>query len=254
MSSGSIIDPDNPPDFPDCFSSWVTTSTQLAPPASQMAEIRDAIEEVDKFLAEIQDLDARDIDFGNFYPIDSATDLIGPDGTPPDYYNVSARQQTFMNAVSNDMTDTWYERAYWEVQSVAGAAAGKYLGQFAQAIVVTVNFSNGTQISVRLTALLKNENGEIASFEMEIESGSALFDDGITLLPVSVGDFIDLFGRPFTAPPSLISNLSDLFVRAGGRVRTGPPSGSCLATKMCWMEDGVEVCQESFPDPELSDC
>ena len=255
MSFGPVIDPDEPgPEIPECFSNWVMSSTQLAPPPAQLAEIRGALDEVDKFLADIQDIEASDLDFGAIFPIDSATDLIGPDGTAPNYYEVSARRQTFMNAISNDMTDTWLERVYWEVQSVAGAAAGKYLGQFAQAIVVTVNFADGTQISVRLTALLKDENGNITGFEMEIEPGSALLDDGITPLPVSAGGFIDHFGNPFTANPSLISNLSDLFVRGGGRVRTGPSSGGCSGTIMCWVEDGEEVCQGSLPDPQLSGC
>ena len=254
MSSGSLIDPDDPPDIPDCFSSWVTTSTQLAPPSAQLTEIRSALEEVDKFLAEIQDLDAGDIDFGNFFPIDSATDLIGPDGTPPDYYDVSDRRQTFMNAISNDMTDTWWERAYWEVQSTAAAASRKYLGEISLDIVVAINFPDGTQISVKLTALLRDEDAKLVGFEMEIQPGSALLDDGLTPLPAGIGGFIDRFGNPFTAPASLISNLSDLFVRGGGRVITGPSTGGCFGTIMCWVEDGVEVCQDSRPDPELSDC
>lgn len=249
MSSGSLIDPDNPPDFPDCFSSWVMTSTQLVPPAGQLAEIRGVLEEVDKFLAEIQDLDARDIDFGSFYRFDSATDLIGPDG---EYYDVSRRQQAFMIAVSHDMTDSWLERAYWDVQTAAGALAGKFLGEFAQAIMVTIWFGDETQISVILKGLLKDEYGNIVGFDLEIRQGSAVFPDTITELPVTSGHFIDLFGNPYTATPSLISNLSDLFVRAKGGVRTGPPSEKCSGTIMCWPENGEEICQESLPDPELS--
>lgn len=253
MSSGSIIDPDNPPDFPDCFSSWVTTSTQLAPPAGQLAEIRGALEEVDKFLAEIQDMEARDMDFGSIFPIDSATDLIGPDGTAPNNYNVSARQQTFMNAVSNAMLDSFWERAYWDAQSAASAAAEKYLGERAEVIVVTVNFENGTEISVKLINLVRDENGSVAGFEMEIQPGSALHADGLTPLPESAGDFSDQFGTPFFTTPPLARALMDLFVRAGGRVVPGPSTNDCSrGTVMCWDNpDGTRECQPSYPDPQL---
>ena len=252
-SRGPVLDPGDPPDFPDCFSTWVTSSTQLPPPAAQLTEIRGALEEVDKFLAEIQDMEARDMDFGSIYPIDSATDLIGPDGTAPNYYNVSARQQTFMNAISNAMTDTWWERVYWDAQTAAAAAAAKYLGQAAQAILVTVNFGDETQISVKLTTLLRDEDGNIAGFEMEIQPGSALHADGRTPLPGSAGDFIDQFGSPFFTTPPLARALMDLFVRAGGRVVPGPSTDTCsLGTVMCWVNpDGEEECQPSYPDPQL---
>ncbi len=252
-SRGPVLDPGDPPDFPDCFSSWVTTSTQLAPPATELAEIRGALEEVDKFLAEIQDMEARDMDFGSIYPIDSATDLIGPDGTAPNYYNVSARQQAFMNAVSNAMLDSFWERAYWDAQSAASAAAAKYLGERAEAIVVTINFENGTEISVKLINLLRDENGSVAGFEMEIQPGSALHADGLTPLPGSAGDFIDQFSSPFFTTPPLARALMDLFVRAGGRVVPGPSTNDCSrGTVMCWTNpDGKEECQPSYPDPQL---
>lgn len=248
MSSGSIIDPDNPPDFPDCLSSWVTTSTQLAPPATELAEIRAALEEVDKFLAEIQDLEAGNIDFGSIFQFDSATDLIGPDG---EYYDVSIRRQAFMNAVSHALTDTWLERAYWDVQSVAGAAAGKFLGEFAQAIMITIFFGDETQISVMLKGLLKDEYGNIVGFDMEIRQGSAVLPDGTTPIPVSTRLFIDLFGNPFTTTSSLLSNLSDLFVRGGGRVVQGPGRSDCLYSIACVESDvdGEPECTERRPHP-----
>src|SRR6056297_254991 len=252
-SRGPVLDPGDPPDFPDCFSSWVTTSTQMAPPASQLAEIRGALEEVDKFLAEIQDMEARDMDFGSIFPIDSATDLIGPDGTSPNFYNVSARQQTFMNAVSNAMLDSFWERAYWDAQSAASAAATKYLGERAEVIVVTVNFENGTEISVKLINIVRDENGSVAGFKMKIQPGSALHADGLTPLPESAGDFSDQFGTPFFTTPPLARALMDLFVRAGGCVVPGPSTDTCsLGTVMCWFNpDGEKECQPGYPDPQL---
>jgi len=261
ISTDPVIDPDEPgPEIPECFSNWVPSSTQLAPPADQLAEIRSALDEVDKFLAEIRDLDARDLDFGDFFPIDSATDLIGPDGTPHDYYNVSSRQQTFMNAISDDITNTWWERAYWDAQSTAAAAVAKYFGTVAQAIVIAINFEDGTQISVKLTTLLRDEDGKIVGFEMEIESGSALLNDERTPIPTDIGDFSDTFRNPFTANSSLINNLSDLFVRGGGRIeRNTSGGGGCTSTMECFTREDADgnpeqVCRVTVPDPQLSGC
>ena len=46
--SGVVIDPDDPgPTFPDCFSNWITSSTQLPPPAEAVAELRAAQQDVE---------------------------------------------------------------------------------------------------------------------------------------------------------------------------------------------------------------
>lgn len=242
----STIDPDDPgPEIPECFSNWVTSSTQLAPPAAGVAEIRGALDDIDKFVAEIHDLEAGDIDFGSIYTFDSATDLIGP--------GVSTRQQTFYNGVSDALTDTYLEQIYWNFQVVSHAAITRMFGEMTNNVVVTILFSNGTQIQVKLTDLNRTFWGTVEGFEMEIVEGSALHPDGQTALPTTSGGFVDQFGSPFFTTPPLAREFMDLFVRAGGRVVSGPSTSSCsIATVMCWENaDGERECQPSYPDPQL---
>jgi hypothetical protein len=260
-TSMSTLDPNDPgPEVPECFSNRVTSSTQLAPPADELAEIRDALHEVNKFLAEIRDLDAGDLDFG-LYPIDSATDLIGPDGLPDDPYDVSEYRNTFMTVISNSLTDSLWERIYWDTTTLPAAAMAKYLGQVAQGIKIDVIFPDGTQISVELTRLFRDESGNVSGFEMEIVSGSDVFEDGISVLPVTTGGFVDLFGNPYTGNAVFVENLSDLFMRGGGRVESDQSTGrsdrclTCQCVNRPLDQGGLDrVCEVTSSKPERWRC
>ncbi len=253
--TGPILDPDLPPP-PDCFSSWVTSSTQLTPPASTVVELRAEREEIDKFIAEIQDVDLEELNLG-IVTIRSATDLIGPRS---DSHNPEFLRGNLQNALSNKFTDTLLNRAILE--------AGNLLSQFWTKVVsdpggitsITVNFPDGTKIEVEVIDRVKDENGNIKGLKLKVDVTSAALDDVFAQLPVDPTDFINPFQNGFEGDSRLIENLGDLFVRGGGRLTRNRSGGGCRSTIVCIVDIDTETgetgprCETNEPEDQLRSC
>lgn len=233
---------------------WITMSTEKTAPSAELTEIRGVLATAKDYAAEIQEFEAGDLDFG-LYPIDSATDLVGQDGVPPNPHDVSQYRQAFVNELSDAMADSMWERVYWSAQSLASAAWNKFLGEVAKAVNVTTVFGDGTEITVSVKNIVVDESGQITGFTLEIVDGSA-GGPGADPLPDSGANFVDLFATPFTGSPQYLENLSDLFVRGGGRTeRLG--GGSCTGEFECFYRqnddgDWEPWCRLTVPKDELS--
>jgi hypothetical protein len=246
----STLDPNDPgPEVPECFSNWVTSSTQLTPPADELSELREAQEAFDKFVQETQDFELSELPIG-IIPLDSATDLIGPGSASHD---PQAFRNALQNALSTKIFDVWEQSDYPSLSNIGQKMFGEQL-DFENMDSITVTFPNGTSIEVEVEGIVHDEFGNFKGLKLKVDTTSAAGDDQVPSIPTTAAGFISFFQNGYTGDPAFVENLSDLFVRGGGRVITGPSTGACTATIMCWIEDGEEVCQESYPDPQLSSC
>jgi len=256
--SGAIINPDDPgPTFPDCFSNWLTSSTQLPAPADAVAELREARREVDKFAAAVQDFDLGELGLGPI-PIDSATDLIGPVAGPPNPHNPAFMRAALQNAVANQYFDTWLDRAFSEIGDLAIRFANMFITDPSITTIssTTVHFPDGTTIELVITTIVRDEFGGFKTVRVKVDTASAQ-GQNLPWIPTESGDFLSFFRNGFTGNPLFLNNLGDLIVRGGGRVDRSRSGGSCNAFMQC--EDaGVDAngnplveCRLVLPKEEL---
>jgi len=258
--SGAIINPDDPgPTFPDCFSNWLTSSTQLPAPADAVAELREARREVDKFAAAVQDFDLGELGLGPI-PIDSATDLIGPVAGPPNPHNPAFMRAALQNAVANQYFDTWLDRAFAEIGDLAARFANIFITDPSTTTInaTTVHFPDGTSIELVITTSVRDEFGRFKTVRVKVDTASAQ-GPRLAAIPTESRDIVSAFRNGITGNSLFLQNLSDLFVRGGGRVEREPSGGGCTSTLVCFYRQNDEggfdpVCRLTEPDPQLRDC
>jgi len=258
--SGAIINPDDPgPTFPDCFSNWLTSSTQLPAPADAVAELREARREVDKFAAAVQDFDLGELGLGPI-PIDSATDLIGPVAGPPNPHNPAFMRAALQNAVANQYFDTWLDRAFSEIGDLAIRFANMFITDPSITTIssTTVHFPDGTTIELVITTIVRDEFGGFKTVRVKVDTASAQ-GPRLAAIPTESRDIVSAFRNGITGNSLFLQNLSDLFVRGGGRVEREPSGGGCTSTLVCFYRQNDEggfdpVCRLTEPDPQLRDC
>jgi len=255
--SSMIIDPDDPgPTLPDCFSNWVTSSTQLAPPAAALAELQLAREQVRKFVAEVQDHELGDLDFGGVdLPIDSAVDLLGNSTFGHD---TAFLRSALEGAVANVFFETWTDRVISALLDLGARFANTFLADpsILNLNSATVHFPDGTSIELDVVAIVRDELSRFKTVRLKVNEASARGTDG-SVIPTTPGAFGTAFGNPGVGNPMYLSNLSDLFVRGGGRVDREETGNSCSALMQCW-EAGVDAngnpilkCRLVLPKREL---
>lgn len=253
--SGVVIDPDDPgPTFPDCFSNWITSSTQLPPPAEAVAELRAAQQDVEKFVAEVQDFDLGELDLG-VVPIDSAADLIGESTSS---YDTEWVRNTLENAVGDQYFDSW--------TAILGAALSSLVDRFVNTLLAnpstlnlnrtTVHFPDGTSIDLEITAIVRDFEGRFKGVLVKVDVASAR-GPGFDPIPATPGAFLMGFANGYAGDPAYLGNLADLVVRGGGRVSRSRSSGSCAAEMQC-RDAGVDAegnplveCRLDLPKEEL---
>jgi len=253
--SGAIINPDDPaPTFPDCFSNWLTSSTQLPPPADAVAELRTAQQEVEKFVAEVQDFDLGELDLG-VIPIDSVTDLIGESSNSHD---TAFLRGAFENAVASKYFDSWVDRAFATIGDLAVRFVNRFITDPSIETVnaTTVHFPDGTTIDVLVIKIVRGDLGGFKGVRVKVDTASAQ-GPGLSSIPTTPAAFLTALANGIAGDPQYLINLSDLFVRGGGRVDRSRSGGSCNAFMQC--EDaGVDAngnplveCRLVLPKEEL---
>ncbi|MFO7762132.1 MAG: hypothetical protein R6V61_00190 [Wenzhouxiangellaceae bacterium] len=227
---------------------WSTTSEVTYLDPNLKAQALDAIQGVKSFMADIQDENARDLDFG-VVPIDSAADLLGT-GDGADFV-----RDTFEQALNNRMTAGWRNQITWDILSFASRVANQYMGQTVTGGAVTVHFEDGTQVTVEIIEPLNDTDGDI-TFNLVVDTSTAS-GPGLTVIPSTLGAFLIAFGNGFSGSPDYIGNLGDLIQRGGGRVERYRTGGSCTGSVDC-VDDGVDEngnpklkCRLVLPKEEL---
>lgn len=247
-SSDPFIDP--------CMDVWYTLVSEASPPAAELAGIRDANEEFDKFRQEIQEFDLDELDMG-IVPIDSATDLIGPTSGAPNPHDPALMRTALENALSQRVAESWWARRLTEVNQVIEAFLNTLvevtLPQF-----ITVNFPDGTEIEVKIISGKKDESGNFSGLILEVVAASASGDQ-LPAIPTTADGFVNFFQNGFSGNSMFIENLSDLFVRGGGRVERDQSGGGCTSTWECFYRQNDKggfdpVCRVTAPKPELRSC
>lgn len=203
---------------------WSTTSEVAYLDPNLKTQALDGVRGVKSFMAEIQDENARDLDFG-VVPIDSASDLVGT-GDGADFV-----RDTFAQALNNRITEGWVNQKKWDLLAFANRVSNKYMGVSVTSGSITVHFDDSTEITVEVSKVLEDEDGDI-SFELTVETSTAT-GPGLTVIPSTLEAFLITFGNEFSASADYVGNLGDLVQRGGGRVERLRTSESCTGSLQC---------------------
>lgn len=235
-------------------SNWEVFSTQRAAPAAAVAELRTAQQEIQQFVAEVQDFDLTELDLG-VIPIDSATDLIGDSSISHD---TAFLRGALQNAVADNYFNSW--------TNIVGAVLGDLAERFANTLIAnpsiltlnstTVHFPDGTSVELEITAIVRDELGRFKTVRLEVNVASVQ-GPGLDPIPTTPGAFLTALANGIAGDPAYLSNLSDLFVRGGGRIDRSPSGDSCNAFMQC-RDAGVDAkgnplieCRLVLPKEEL---
>jgi len=160
--------------------------------------------------------------------IDSALDLVGPEGSA-----ASLNRRTFENSLTEHFRSFWQQQMIVAVDSVARAVE-RFLAESGINFsgIVEVIFENGTRVSVKVESInqdISDPTELVIKFDTDEESVTAPGFLGIPLQPGELDDF------DFTTPdPDLARELEQLIDRFGLDILGSGHSGeNCTTTFTC---------------------